>query len=114
MGTWVYIRGWLEFHGQRPEAERLIRAGEAKGWTFPDGGWLDAASYAQAVREADVTDVLDQIRQIAALPAADEDNDRVCGLFFAFHEADGQAEWQIRDGEVFVSPAPPRYDYLWK
>lgn len=114
MGTWVYIRGWLEFYGQRAAAERIIRAGGTEGWTFPDGGWLDAVGYARAVREKYVTDVLDQVRRIAALPAADEDDDRVCGLFFALHEVDGQTEWQIRDGEVFISPAPPRYDYLWK
>ncbi|WP_067168874.1 hypothetical protein [Microtetraspora niveoalba] len=112
MGTWIYIRGWLEFYGQRREAERIIGEG-AEGWTFPKGGWLDAACYARAVREHEVDEVLDQIRQIAALPGTDEDNDRVCGLFFAFHEVEGQAEWQVRDGEVVIGPAPPRYDYLW-
>ncbi|TQS28313.1 hypothetical protein [Microbispora sp. KK1-11] len=82
MGAWIYIRGWLEFYGQRPEAERII--GEGKGWTFPEGGWLDPACYARAVREQEVNEVLDQIRQIAALPATDEDKDRVCGLFLPF------------------------------
>ncbi|GAA1273756.1 hypothetical protein Psi02_04380 [Planotetraspora silvatica] len=114
MGTWVYIRGWLEFNGQRSEAERIIREGNSEGWTFPEGGWLDAACYARAVRAIAVDDVLDQIRRISSLPATDEDNDRVCGLFFAFHEVDGQSEWQVRNGEVFISPAAPRYDYLWK
>ncbi|MEV0383414.1 hypothetical protein [Nonomuraea sp. NPDC050643] len=112
MGTWVYVRGWLEFHGQRPQAERIIKDGDAEGWTFPDGGWLEAVSYARAVRASALEGVLDQVRRIAALPATDEDGDRVRGLFLAGHETDGQAEWQVRDGQVFVGPAPPRYDYL--
>ncbi|MFC5831161.1 hypothetical protein [Nonomuraea insulae] len=113
MGTWVYVRGWLEFNGQREEAERIIREGDTQGWAFPEGGWLEAVCYARAVRAGVLDGVLDQVRRIAALPA-DEDGDRVCGLFLAFHEVEGQSEWQVRDGEVFVGPASPRYDYLWK
>ncbi|TMR09784.1 hypothetical protein ETD86_42225 [Nonomuraea turkmeniaca] len=112
MGVWVYIRGWLEFSGQRQEAERLIRQGESQGWTFPEGGWLDAACYARAVREHEVHEVLGLVRQIAALPAVDEDEDRVSGLFFASHEMHGQTEWQVRDGELVIGRAPSRYDYL--
>ncbi|MEV4172050.1 hypothetical protein [Nonomuraea sp. NPDC049709] len=115
MGAWVYVRGWLEFYGQRSQAERVIRdGGDPAGWTFPDGGWLEAACYARAVRASALDDLLDLVRRIAALPAADDDGDRVCGLFLAFHEGDGQSEWQVRDGEVVVGPAAPRHDYLWK
>ncbi|MEU8106532.1 hypothetical protein AB0C18_22715 [Nonomuraea muscovyensis] len=114
MGAWVYVRGWLEFHGQRREAERIIRTGGIDGWTFPDGGWLDAACYTRAVRESAVGDVLAQIREIAALPAADADGDRVCGLLLVFHEGAGQFEWQVRDGDVVVGQAAPRHDYLWR
>lgn len=114
MSTWVYIRGWLEFYGQKAEAEHIIHRGEPAGWAFPEGGWLDAACYARAVRSQYSDDVLDQIREIAALPATDEDNDRVCGLFLVFHEEGRQTEWQIRDGEVQVGQAPARYDYLWQ
>ncbi|WP_336208566.1 hypothetical protein [Nonomuraea sp. LPB2021202275-12-8] len=39
MGTWVYVRGWLEFSGQRPAAEHVIDEGGREGWTFPEGGW---------------------------------------------------------------------------
>lgn len=91
---WVYIRGWLEFYEQKADAERIIRDGDAEGWTFPQGGWLDAACYARAVRSEH--EVLDLIRKIAALPAADEDDDRVCGLF------------------LVIGRAPERYDYLWR
>jgi hypothetical protein len=114
MGAWVYVRGWLEFHGQRPEAERVIRATGEDGWTFPAGGWLDAACYARAVRASHVGEVLELVRVIAGLPAADEDGDRVCGLFLVAHEVHGQSEWQVRDGDVVVGEAPAGYDYLWR
>lgn len=114
MSTWVYIRGWLEFCGQKAEAERIIRRRGSSGWTFPEGGWLDAVCYARAVRSQYSDDVLDQVREIAALPASDEDNDRVRGLFLVFHEEGRQTEWQIRDGKVQVGEAPSRYDYLWQ
>jgi hypothetical protein len=113
MGTWIYIRGWLQFpHGLGAEAKRIIRAGDTTGWTFPEGGWLDAACYARAVR--DESDVLEPIREIATLPAVDDDSDRATGLFLVFHETEGHLEWQIRDGDVFINPAPTRYDYLWQ
>lgn len=114
MSAWVYIRGWVEFHGQRGEAERIIRHGDPAGWAFPEGGWLDAACYARAVRSSGSGDVLDQVRRIAALPAVDEDGDRVTGLFLVFHEEGHQTEWQVRDGQVMVAQAPARYDYLWR
>ncbi|MFI0355165.1 hypothetical protein [Actinomadura sp. 9N407] len=110
MGTWVYIRGWLEFSGQKAEAKRII-LDNGEGWSFPEGGWLDAACYARAVRAQHADEVLAQIRKVAAL-SANEDNDHVCGLFLAFHEVDGQFEWQVRDGDVFISSAPERYDYM--
>ncbi|HEY8478365.1 MAG TPA: hypothetical protein VIL71_00925 [Spirillospora sp.] len=62
---------------------------------------------------SELHEVLDVVREIAALPAND-DGDRVCGLFLAFHEEGHQNEWQVRDGEVHIGPAPDRYDYLWK
>ncbi|UBU10889.1 hypothetical protein [Nonomuraea gerenzanensis] len=112
MGAWVYVRGWLEFAGQRAEAMDIIRRGEPEGWAFPEGGWLDAACYARGVRDAD--EVLVPLRRIAALPAVDEDGDRVCGLFFAYREGSGQEEWQVRDGDVIIGAASSRYDYLWR
>ncbi|MEV5570599.1 hypothetical protein AB0L06_11145 [Spirillospora sp. NPDC052269] len=114
MGTWVYVRGWLEFTGQKAEAERIIQAEGAEGWSFPEGGWLDAACFARAVRSSD--EVLALVRKVAALPATDEDGDRVGGLFLVFDERDGtgQVEWQVRDGQVFIDQAPSRYDYLWR
>jgi hypothetical protein len=43
----------------------------------------------------------------------DEDHDRVRGLFLVSHEEGRQDEWQVRDGQVYISQAPTRYDYLW-
>ncbi|MEW2130472.1 hypothetical protein [Streptomyces sp. NPDC005435] len=40
------------------------------------------------------------------------DGDLVQGLFLVSHEIDGTAEWQIRDGRLFVTPADARYRYL--
>lgn len=114
MGAWVYIRGWLEFSGgsQRRAFERIAGDAPDPGWAFPEGGWLDAVCYARAVREQYVEEVLDVIREAAALPAADEDGDRVAGLFLVFHEVNGQSEWQVRDGQVITGPADQRYDYF--
>ncbi|MFJ6391317.1 hypothetical protein ACIQJT_27330 [Streptomyces sp. NPDC091972] len=39
----------------------------------------------------------------------DEDGDRVSGLFLASHEIDGTAEWQVRDGELLISPGGGRH-----
>ncbi len=114
MDTWVYIRGWLQFYGQKAEAERIVRRGDSAGWAFPEGGWLDAACYARAVRSYESEAVLEQVREIAALPAMDEDDDRVCGLFLAVHKDEFQTEWLVRDGEVRVGRAPERYDCLWR
>ncbi|MFB4272336.1 hypothetical protein [Nonomuraea sp. GTA35] len=114
MGVWVHVRGWLEFQdrGQRSSFERIIGDAPDPGWAFPQGGWLDAVCYARAVREQHVHELLDVIRQAAALPAADADGDRVVGLFLVSHEVDGRAEWQVRDGRVHLGPADERHDYL--
>ncbi|QFG23133.1 hypothetical protein [Actinomadura sp. WMMB 499] len=112
MGSWVYVRGWLDFYGQENEARRMLA--DVPGWAFPEGGWARAACYGRAVRAGHLDELLDRVRAVAALPAVDADGDRVCGFFIAFHEEDGQFEWQVRDGEVFVSRAPARFDYLWR
>jgi hypothetical protein len=114
MGVWVHVRGWLEFQDrdQRSSFERIIGDAPDPGWAFPQGGWLDAVCYARAVREQHVHELLDVIRQAAALPAADADGDRVVGLFLVSHEVDGRAEWQVRDGRVHLGPADERHDYL--
>ncbi|MGW0199740.1 hypothetical protein [Nonomuraea sp. NPDC003201] len=114
MGAWVYIRGWLEFaaDAQKRSFKRIVGDAPEPGWAFPEGGWLNAACYARAVRAQYVDEVLDVIRQAAALPGDDIDGDRVRGLFLAYHEIDGQTEWRVRDGQVIIGPAGERYDYL--
>jgi hypothetical protein len=52
-----------------------------------------------------------QLEAIAAIPA-DEDGDRVRGLFFVDHDLEGQAEWQVRDGQLRELPRDPRHAFL--
>ncbi|MDH6569686.1 hypothetical protein M2160_004707 [Streptomyces sp. SAI-117] len=48
---------------------------------------------------------------MARIPA-NEDGDHVSGLFLASHERDGTTEWQVREGELFISPGDGRHRYL--
>lgn len=54
----------------------------------------------------------DQIREIAGIPASDDDGDRVRGLFLVSHEVDGTTEWQVREGQLFITPADIGHRYL--
>lgn len=45
-------------------------------------------------------------------PPSDEDGDLVRGVFLVSHEVEGMAEWQVRDGQLFIAPADIRYQYL--
>ncbi|WP_190818305.1 hypothetical protein [Saccharopolyspora pogona] len=56
--------------------------------------------------------LLDQLAEIARIPASDDDGDRARGLFLASHEVDGVNEWQLREGRVRIAPADARYRYL--
>jgi hypothetical protein len=47
----------------------------------------------------------DRLRNVARIPASDEDDDRLTGLFFVSHEVDGMSEWQVRDGTVLIRTA---------
>ncbi|WP_255948502.1 hypothetical protein [Streptomyces odontomachi] len=55
---------------------------------------------------------VDQIREIARIPASDDDGDLVRGLFLASHEIDGTTEWQVRGGRLVVLPGDIRHRYL--
>ncbi|MFF5260914.1 hypothetical protein ACFY4C_18400 [Actinomadura viridis] len=109
MAIWVHVRGWLEFHGQEAQAERVL-GGE--GWTFVRAVWSDVAFCVRDVRRGEENELLEQIREIAALPA-NEDGDHVSGLLHGFSEEDGPFEWHVRDGQVHIGPVPERYNYLW-
>ncbi len=71
-----------------------------------------SAFFVGIIRALSLGWLLEQLRAIAAIPASDDDNDRVRGLFFVHHDVDGPAEWQIRDGEVHILPGDPRHAFL--
>ncbi|MDX6347391.1 MAG: hypothetical protein QOF84_2181 [Streptomyces sp.] len=119
MGVYVSIRGWLEGdEEQLASIKRIIEANDDEhysgGWGFPARpfNWTSYAFYGGDVRESMVSWFFDQLVAIAELPASDEDEDRVLGLFMATHEMTGLSEWQIRDGEVHVLPGDDRHQYL--
>jgi hypothetical protein len=119
VGTYVAVRGWLECDARQLELVKGVVAAHddgfySGGWGFPTShfNWTHYAFYGGDVRESGVEWLLDQVREIARIPASDEDDDLVRGFFVASHELDGASEWQVRDGQVVVLPAPGRYEYL--
>lgn len=118
MGTYINIRGWLECDTtQLALIRQFVNADPHDyngGWAFPTSqiNWHCYAYYGANIRTSATDWFLDQLRRIAALPATDDDNERVCGLFLASHEDNSMSEWQIRDGDVLTTPADTRYHYL--
>lgn len=49
---------------------------------------------------------------MARIPASEDDNDLVTGLFLVSHEVDGMSEWQVRDGAVRIRTASQDYHFL--
>ncbi|RFS80973.1 hypothetical protein D0T12_34445 [Actinomadura spongiicola] len=119
MGIYVGVRGWLQCDERQLAAIRTIIAAHddghySNGWGWPRQhiNWTHYVFFGADIREWAVDALLTQVEEIAQLPASDEDGDRVTGLFFATHESDGMTEWQIREGQVFVTPGDGRYHYL--
>ncbi|GGM56947.1 hypothetical protein GCM10012275_30100 [Longimycelium tulufanense] len=119
MGVYVGVRGWLECDEKQLVAiQAIIQSHDddhySGGWGTPRRAvnWTSYIFYSADIREQAVDWLLDQLREIAGIPASDADNDLVRGLFLASHEVDGMSEWQVRDGQVFISRADSRYEYL--
>jgi hypothetical protein len=119
MGVYVSVRGWLECdETQLVAVQEIISSHEDKhysnGWGSPRQhvNWTHYIFYGADIRESALDWFIGQIREIARLPASDEDGDLVQGLFLASHEVDGTTEWQVRDGQLFTSPADIRHQYL--
>lgn len=119
MGIYVSIRGWLECDEQQLTAMNAIIAAHddehySGGWATPrrPTAWTNYVFYGADIRESAVDWFLEGLREIAQLPASDEDNDRVTGLFLASHEINGMSEWQVHDGQVVITPGDDRYRYL--
>jgi hypothetical protein len=119
VGVYVSVRGWLECDRKQLAAIEAIISSQDDdlyigGWGLPRRhfNWTYYAFYGGDIREQAVGWLLDQLRDIARIPASDEDGDRVQGLFLASHEVDGMSEWQIREGQILISPADSRYEYF--
>ena len=118
MGTYVAVRGWLECDERQLAAIQTIIAahddsGYSHGWGTPrKQAWTHYLFYGTDMREAELDGFLAHLREIAAVPASDADGDRAVGLIFASHEVAGMSEWQIRDGQVTITPGDERYRYL--
>ncbi|MFE2492433.1 hypothetical protein ACFXGR_56805 [Streptomyces mirabilis] len=119
MGVYVSIRGWLECDKTQLAAiQEIISSHEdnhyTNGWGSPRKhvNWTHYIFYGADIRESALDWFTDQIREIAQIPASDDDGDLVRGLFLASHEADGTTEWQVRDGQLVIAPADISHRYL--
>ncbi|WP_404961871.1 hypothetical protein [Streptomyces sp. 147326] len=119
MGVYVSVRGWLECDGAQLAAVQKIIASHqddhySNGWGTPRRhvNWTHYVFYGADIRQSAVDWLIEQIREIARIPASDDDGDRIRGLFLAGHEADGTTEWQVREGQLFVSSGDIRHRYL--
>ena len=119
MGVYVSIRGWLECDTSQLSAiNAIIEARDdgrySGGWATPRQpvGWTGYIFYGADIREAALDWFLELLREIARLPASDDDGDRVTGLFLASHESNGMSEWHVRDGKVLITPGKDHLRYL--
>ncbi|EYT80832.1 hypothetical protein CF54_23125 [Streptomyces sp. Tu 6176] len=119
MVVYVSVRGWLECDGSQLAAVKEIIAGNTDehysgGWGFPVRrfNWTSYVFYGGDVREESVSWLLDQLTEMAALPAEHDDFPKVQGLFMLTHEVEGLVEWQVRDGGVHVVPGGGSHQYL--
>ncbi|MFC8428238.1 hypothetical protein [Streptomyces sp. NPDC057253] len=120
MGVFVRVRGWLECDDrQLGQVREIVQADDADhtysgGWAFPPRQYNFAnwVFYGAEMRSQSVGWFLDRLRSVARIPASDDDNDLITGLFVVSHEVDGMSEWQVRDGTVRVQAASPAYRFL--
>lgn len=118
MAGYVAVREWLECDDTQLALLRRVidgdPAGDGSGWAFPahPRGWINYVFYGADLRASAVDRLLDQLRRIAALPASDEDEDRIRGLLFSTHEVDGMTQWQVRDGLLRIKASDAAYAYL--
>ncbi|MFD7558126.1 hypothetical protein ACFV9E_26730 [Streptomyces sp. NPDC059835] len=119
MGTYVSVRGWLECDELQLAAARQIISSRqddrySDGWGTPRQhvNWTHYLFYGADIRESAVDWLVDQIGEMARIPASDADGDRVRGLFLATHETGGTVEWQVREGGLFISQAGSGHHYL--
>ncbi|MEV8326645.1 hypothetical protein [Kitasatospora sp. NPDC056731] len=119
MGIYVSVRGWLECDETQLVTVQEIISFHAddhysSGWNVPrqQVNWTHYIFYGADIRESALDWFMNQLSEIVRIPASDDDGDLIRGLFLASHEVDGTAEWQVRDGQLVISPADIRHQYL--
>ncbi|UXX98078.1 hypothetical protein N7U49_48190 (plasmid) [Streptomyces sp. AD2-2] len=120
MGVFVSIRGWLECDDrQLAQVKELVEQDDpdrtySGGWAFPPRqyNFVNWVFFGAQMRAQSVDWFLDRLRQMARIPAFDEDDDRINGLFLVSHEVDGASEWQVRDGTVVIQAASESCQFL--
>ena len=101
------VRGWLEIaFAQRVTAERIIERHRhdlySGGWAFPSApfNWTLYMFYGGDIREGELSWLREQLAELAAMPAVDDDGDSPRGLFLVNDERGSADVWQIRDGRL--------------
>ncbi|MFD8810408.1 hypothetical protein ACFV23_02645 [Streptomyces sp. NPDC059627] len=120
VGVLVNIRGWLECDDQQLAQVRGIVDPDdpdrtySGGWAFPPRqyNFVNWVFFGAQMRDHSVDWFLDRLRRVARIPASDDDDDLITGLFFVSHEVDGMSEWQVRDGTVVIRAASQEYRFL--
>ncbi|WP_327071276.1 hypothetical protein [Kitasatospora sp. NBC_01302] len=119
MGVYVSVRGWLECDEKQLVAVEQVLASHADdhyfdGWSTPRRqiNWTRYIFYGADIRASALDWFAEQIREIARIPASDDDGDLVRGLFLVGHEVDGTSEWQVREGRLFITSAGADRHYL--
>ncbi|AKJ09658.1 hypothetical protein ABB07_06380 [Streptomyces incarnatus] len=120
MGVLVAVRGWLECDDRQLAQVREIVGQDdpdrtySGGWAFPPRqyNFVNWVFFGAQMRAQSVDRFLDRLRHVARIPASDEDEDLIRGLFLVSHEVDGMSEWQVRDGTVVIRAASEAYQFL--
>ncbi|MGY4976529.1 hypothetical protein ACWCYL_05080 [Streptomyces sp. 900105755] len=120
MGVFVAVRGWLECdERQLAQVRRIVEADDPDrtyggGWAFPPRQYNFAqwVFFGAHMRAESVDRFLERLRSLACIPASDDDNDLIHGLFLVSHEVDGMSEWQVRDGTVVIQDVSGEYGFL--
>ncbi|WP_097257598.1 hypothetical protein [Streptomyces sp. Ag109_G2-15] len=120
MGVLVRIRGWLECDDrQLAQVREVVEQDDpdrtySGGWAFPPRQYNFAnwVFFGAEMRAQSVDWFLERLRRVARIPASDEDEDLIRGLFFVSHDVDGMSEWQVRDGTVVIQAASEVYQFL--
>ncbi|MFE3855197.1 hypothetical protein ACFXPN_29195 [Streptomyces griseorubiginosus] len=120
MGVIVWIRGWLECDDEQlSQVREIIEADDADrtysgGWSFPPRqyNFTNWVFFGAEIAAQYLDWFLEQLRSLARIPASDDDNDLIVGLFLVSHEIDGMSGWQVREGSVTIRAASQDHQFL--